>query len=199
MARGDQKRFPRCSSGPRFSQDRRMPSRAPFLARWSPRIGRKAARLHLITGPATTIGLWSLPIWVILFLIGQGWSRDLCIRGGRLRFRLPRLRGAVHAPHVQSSERAIRVQGLLAQRPAVPLQGLRSVVPQPRAQPGHGSAARRPSPRERPVRRAPAHRRPPGAPRGRSRQVACRRSSDDIMVGRAGEAGRALVLKRRPE
>jgi len=52
-----------------------MPSRAPFLARWSPRIGRKAARLHLLTGPSTTIGIWSAPVWLILFLVGQGWSR----------------------------------------------------------------------------------------------------------------------------
>ncbi|MGA3351974.1 MAG: hypothetical protein ABSD85_02150 [Acidimicrobiales bacterium] len=52
-----------------------MPSRAPFLARWSPRIGRKAARLHLLTGPSTTIGIWSAPIWVILYVIGQGWSK----------------------------------------------------------------------------------------------------------------------------
>ena len=53
-----------------------MPSRAPFLARWSPRIGRKAARLHLLTGPSTTIGIWSAPVWLILFLVGQGWSSD---------------------------------------------------------------------------------------------------------------------------
>jgi hypothetical protein len=52
-----------------------MPQRALFLARWSPRIGRKAARLHLITGPATTIGIWSAPVWVILFVVGQDWSR----------------------------------------------------------------------------------------------------------------------------
>ncbi|MGA2529508.1 MAG: hypothetical protein ABSG36_10160 [Acidimicrobiales bacterium] len=52
-----------------------MPSRAPFLARWSPRIGRKAARLHLLTGPSTTLGIWSAPIWVILYVIGQGWSK----------------------------------------------------------------------------------------------------------------------------
>lgn len=53
-----------------------MSSRAPFLARWTPRIGRKAARLHLVTGPATTLGLWSAPVWLVLFLVGQGWSRD---------------------------------------------------------------------------------------------------------------------------
>ena len=53
-----------------------MSSRAPFLARWTPRIGRKAARLHLLTGPATTLGFWSAPVWLILFLVGQGWSRD---------------------------------------------------------------------------------------------------------------------------
>ncbi|MFZ2058508.1 MAG: hypothetical protein WAV54_13955 [Acidimicrobiales bacterium] len=52
-----------------------MPSKAPFLARWSPRIGRKAARLHLLTGPMTTIGFWSAPVWLILFLVGQGWSK----------------------------------------------------------------------------------------------------------------------------
>ena len=52
-----------------------MPSRAPFLARWSPRIGQRAARLHLLTGPTTTIGIWSAPVWLILFLVGQGWSR----------------------------------------------------------------------------------------------------------------------------
>ena len=52
-----------------------MPSRAPFLARWSPRIGHRAARLHLLTGPTTTIGIWSAPVWLILFLVGQGWSR----------------------------------------------------------------------------------------------------------------------------
>ena len=52
-----------------------MPSRAPFLARWSPRIGHRAARLHLLTGPTTTIGIWSAPVWLILFLIGQDWSR----------------------------------------------------------------------------------------------------------------------------
>ena len=52
-----------------------MPSRAPFLARWSPRIGHRAARLHLMTGPTTTIGIWSAPVWLTLYLIGQGWSR----------------------------------------------------------------------------------------------------------------------------
>lgn len=52
-----------------------MPSKAPFLARWSPRIGHRAARLHLLTGPSTTIGIWSAPVWLILYLIGQGWSR----------------------------------------------------------------------------------------------------------------------------
>jgi hypothetical protein len=52
-----------------------MPSRAPFLARWSPRIGHRAARLHLLTGPTTTIGIWSAPVWLVLFLVGQGWSR----------------------------------------------------------------------------------------------------------------------------
>src|ERR1039457_6318168 len=52
-----------------------MPSRAPFLARWSPRIGHRAARLHLLTGPTTTIGIWSAPVWLILSLVGQGWSR----------------------------------------------------------------------------------------------------------------------------
>jgi len=52
-----------------------MPSRASFVARWSPRIGRKAARLYVLTGPATTIGIWSAPVWLILFLIGDGWSR----------------------------------------------------------------------------------------------------------------------------
>ena len=54
-----------------------MSSRAPFLSRWTPRIGRKAARLHLLTGPSTTLGIWSAPVWLVLFLIGQGWSRDL--------------------------------------------------------------------------------------------------------------------------
>ena len=194
MARGDQKRFPRCSSGPRFSQDRRMPSRAPFLARWSPRIGRKAARLHLITGPADDDRALVLADLGDPVFDRSGLVPHLCIRGGRLRLRLPRLRGAVHAPHVQSSERTIRVQGLLAQRPALPLQGLRSVVPQPRAQPGHWKAARRSSPKRATGAACASAPRPPGAPRGRSRQVACRRSSDDIMVGRAGEAGRALVL-----
>ena len=52
-----------------------MPSKAPFLARWSPRIGHRAARLHLLTGPSTTIGIWSAPVWLILYLVGQGWSR----------------------------------------------------------------------------------------------------------------------------
>ena len=52
-----------------------MPSRAPFLMRWSPRIGRRAARLHLLTGPTTTVGIWSAPVWLTLYLIGQGWSR----------------------------------------------------------------------------------------------------------------------------
>ncbi len=52
-----------------------MPSRAPFLARWSPRIGRRAARLHLLSGPFSSLGIWSVPVWLVLFLIGQGWSR----------------------------------------------------------------------------------------------------------------------------
>jgi len=26
-------------------------------------------------GPTTTIGIWSAPVWLILFLIGQDWSR----------------------------------------------------------------------------------------------------------------------------
>jgi len=52
-----------------------MPSRAPFLARWSPRIGHRAARLHLMTGPTTTIGIWSGPVWLTLYLIGQDWSK----------------------------------------------------------------------------------------------------------------------------
>jgi len=52
-----------------------MPSRASFVARWSPRIGRRAALLYVLTGPTTTIGIWSAPIWLILFLVGQGWSR----------------------------------------------------------------------------------------------------------------------------
>jgi len=52
-----------------------MPSRASFVARWSPRIGRKAARLYVLTGPATTVGIWSAPVWLILFLLGDGWSR----------------------------------------------------------------------------------------------------------------------------
>ncbi len=52
-----------------------MPSRASFVARWSPRIGRRAARLYLLTGPATVLGVWSAPVWLVLFLIGQGWSR----------------------------------------------------------------------------------------------------------------------------
>ncbi len=52
-----------------------MPSKAPFLARWSPRIGHRAARLHLMTGPTTTIGIWSAPVWLTLYLIGLGWSR----------------------------------------------------------------------------------------------------------------------------
>jgi MFS family permease len=52
-----------------------MPSRASFVARWSPRIGRKAARLYVLTGPTTTIGIWSAPIWLVLFLVGDRWSR----------------------------------------------------------------------------------------------------------------------------
>ena len=52
-----------------------MPSRASFVARWSPRIGRKAARFYVLSGPTTTIGIWSAPIWLILFLVGQRWSR----------------------------------------------------------------------------------------------------------------------------
>ena len=52
-----------------------MPSRASFVARWSPRIGRKAARLYVLTGPTTTLGVWSAPVWLVLFLVGQGWSR----------------------------------------------------------------------------------------------------------------------------
>lgn len=52
-----------------------LASRASFVARWSPRIGRKAARLYVLTGPTTTLGFWSAPVWLILFLIGQGWSR----------------------------------------------------------------------------------------------------------------------------
>ena len=52
-----------------------MPSRASFVARWSPRIGRKAARLYVLTGPSTTVGVWSAPVWLVLFLVGQGWTR----------------------------------------------------------------------------------------------------------------------------
>jgi len=52
-----------------------MSTRASFVSRWSPRIGPKAARLFRLTGPATTAGIWSAPVWLILLLIGQGWSR----------------------------------------------------------------------------------------------------------------------------
>ena len=54
-----------------------MPRNASFVARWSPRIGRKAARLYVLTGPTTTIGVWSAPVWLILYLVGERWSR-LC-------------------------------------------------------------------------------------------------------------------------
>jgi hypothetical protein len=48
-----------------------MPSRAKFLAKWSPRIGRNAARLHVLSQRATTAGIWSTPVWLSLCLVGQ--------------------------------------------------------------------------------------------------------------------------------
>jgi len=64
------------------------------------------------------------------------------LRGGRVQLRLPRLRGGQHAPHVQSAQRALRLQGLLAQCAALPLQGIRDMVPAQWHRPRHRSAAR---------------------------------------------------------
>ena len=103
------------------------------------------------------------------------------LRGCWVRFRLPRLCGDLHAPHVHGIERAIRLQGHLAQRTALPLQGLRRLVPQPRSQPGHRTTAGDPSA----ARSAGAPR--PCSPctsasssRPRARCLAYRASSDEL-------------------
>lgn len=52
-----------------------MSKRGSFVARWSPRVGKRAARLAWSSSRATLAGLWTAPVWIVLFLLGPGWSR----------------------------------------------------------------------------------------------------------------------------
>jgi len=135
-----------------------MSSRAPFLARWTPRIGRKAARLHLLTGPMTTLGIWSAPVWLVLFLVGQGWSRDCAYAVAGFGFAC--LAIATVCMHLMFKALSERVGFKVTWRNAPPYRykafgawcrghGLNPATGRP---PGAHQV------RDRPVRRSPAHR-----------------------------------------
>ena len=146
-----------------------MPSRAPFLARWSPRIGRKAARLHLLTGPSTTIGIWSAPVWLVLFLIGQGWSRLAAYAVAGFGFAC--LAFAAICTHLMFKALSDRVGFKVSWRNAPPYR-YKAFGAWCRTQ-GLNPATGRPFGihriRDRPVRRAPAHRASSHGPREQNR------------------------------
>ena len=186
------------------SGSRRMPSRASFVARWSPRIGRKAARLYVLTGPTTTHR----------HLVGAGLAdplpdrpglvQDLRLRGGRVGFAC--LGFAAICMHLmyRALIGALRVQGLLAQRPAVPLQGLRDLVPKPRPRPRHRPPSGRPaSPTSPRPQRGPSRRCAP-RPRRTARAVITAaiefgRRQADVHNGETASAGEAGSAADGPE
>ena len=175
-----------------------MPSRAPFLARWSPRIGRKAARLHLLTGPTTTIGIWSAPVWLILFLVGQGWSRDCAYAVAGFGFVC--LAFAAICMHLMFKALSERVGFKVTWRNAPPYRykafgawcrthGLNPATGRPQERISHGIGRCVASPRTGLTR---AH----GATS--PRRAACRSSSDELGHLSARGWGPSALLKKGP-